>query len=487
VADKPDFSDLDKLRSIEELASHQTTVKREIDDLNAEYNGLPFPSEVREQVATKKESWDEADRRIAELTARKVMAERMAGSEHNTERVSDDFFGSKPSTREIDIYDLSTVRGGSVEKVNSEYRDRAMRAVEITSFPHPVAKQDEVKAHIAHLLDTADSEDKWLAKRILSTGAPAYRRAFGKTLAGAPLSPEEQRALSQTTTEGGFAVTFDLDPTIVPTSNGAVNPFRRVCKVQSISTNEWRGVSAGAVVAQYRAELAEVTDNAPTLAQPAFLPKRADVFIPFSIEIGQDWSGLQSEMARLIQDGKDTLEATQFAVGVGTTVFPQGIVVGATNTATTGTTTVLAVNDIYKTEEALPPRFRPNAQWFANRFIYNKVRQLDTAGGANLWVQDLRQGLAANETGNTGYSLIGYPANEASGMAATLATTTKLAVLGDPNYYVVVDRIGLNIELIPHLFATANNRPSGQRGIFAMWRNTARVFDPSGFITLVGL
>jgi hypothetical protein len=41
--------------------------------------------------------------------------------------------------------------------------------------------------------------------------------------------------------------------------------------------------------------------------------------------------------------------------------------------------------------------------------------------------------------------------------------------------------------LIPHLFGVTANYPSGQRGIYAMWRNTGRVLDPSGFITLVGL
>jgi predicted phage gp36 major capsid-like protein len=53
------------------------------------------------------------------------------------------------------------------------------------------------------------------------------------------------------------------------------------------------------------------------------------------------------------------------------------------------------VSDVYKTEEALGPRFRPRAQWVANRFIYNKVRQFDTAGGAALWMQ-LGRGLANN-------------------------------------------------------------------------------------------
>jgi hypothetical protein len=37
----------------------------------------------------------------------------------------------------------------------------------------------------------------------------------------------------------------------------------------------------------------------------------------------------------------------------------------------------------------------------------------------------------------------------------------------------------MDVELIPHLFATANNRPSGQRGLYAYWRNTTAIKNPS--------
>jgi HK97 family phage major capsid protein len=398
-----------------------------------------------------------------------------------------------PIRKPENIYDKAAVYRDSrtPEHASQLFRENAMRAVEGAVFPHERANQEDAKGHVAQLLahDTRDGE---IAKRILTTGSPTYKRAFGKMLVAGTLdvlTSEERAVMAEGAgATGGFAITFELDPTIVKTSNGAVNPYRRVCRVVSISgTNEWRGVSSGAVVATYEAESTAAVDRSPTLAQPAFLAKRAQTLIDFSIELQQDWPQLQAEMAGLIQDSKDTLEAAQFATGVGTTVFPQGITVGFTNTATTGTTTVLAVNDIYKTEEALAPRFRPNAQWFANRFIYNKIRQLDTAGGANLWVPDLRTGIPNNETGNTGYNLIGYPANESSGLAASLATTTKLAVLFDPSYFVIVERVGMDIELIPHLFDATTNYPTGRRAIYAMWRNTGRVFDIAGGVTLVGL
>jgi len=138
-------------------------------------------------------------------------------------------------------------------------------------------------------------------------------------------------------------------------------------------------------------------------------------------------------------------------------------------------------------EEALGPRFRPRAQWLANRFTYNKARQFDTAGGSGVWLPSLQASLASDvpRGGNTGYELIGYAANEDSAMAAALTTGSKIAVLGDPRYYIIVDRIGMDIEVIPHLFGATNRFPTGQRGFYAFWRNNANVISANAFRVLV--
>jgi predicted phage gp36 major capsid-like protein len=39
----------------------------------------------------------------------------------------------------------------------------------------------------------------------------------------------------------------------------------------------------------------------------------------------------------------------------------------------------------------------------------------------------------------------------------------------------------MNVELVPHLFATANNRPSGQRGFYAWWRVGADSVNDAAF------
>jgi Phage capsid family len=100
-----------------------------------------------------------------------------------------------------------------------------------------------------------------------------------------------------------------------------------------------------------------------------------------------------------------------------------------------------------------------------NRAIWNKVRQFDTSGGAQLWMY-VAQGLdnQVPTPGNTGARVLGYPASEASAMASTTTTGSKIIVMGDFRYYVIVDRVGMDIEVIPHLFGPTNRFPTGRGG-----------------------
>ena len=117
--------------------------------------------------------------------------------------------------------------------------------------------------------------------------------------------------------------------------------------------------------------------------------------------------------------------------------------------------------------------------------FYNKIRAIDTAGGAQLWTQNLQVGLDVNREGNTGYRLLGYPAEECSGFTTTYTGAgNKVAVFGDASYFVIVDRVGLNLELVPIIFGAAQgNLPTGQRGLYAWWRNTSKVLSAAAFLT----
>lgn len=499
----------------EERVARIADLQRWFDEQNEEFRDDAFPAEVQEQWDANQRELREHEETVAQLERRDAEIRRQAERQENRESGASLPQGRPASPQlisrmgEREVYDLSTVRYNPLDpaRASVEMRDRALRAVEIAHFAHPDADNDHCRSHVTKLLrrgmEDDDIEIGPLARRILTTGSPAYKRAFaklvGSAMRGVPgfanLSVEEQRAVDAvramsvgTGSSGGFAVPYTLDPTVVPTSNLSVNPFRRICRTEQITGLQWNGVTSAGVTAGYATEGTEASDNSPTLAQPTMNVVRAQCFVPVSIELTQDWGALQSELASLIQDAKDDLEATKFTTGTGTNE-PTGLITGATTTVTTATAATFAISDLYKLEEALGPRFRPRAQWLANRFIYNKARQFDTAGGSGVWLPGLQPGLNNDvpRGGNTGFELIGYPANEDSAMAAALTTGTKIAVLGDPRYYLIVDRIGMDIEVIPHLFGATSRFPTGQRGFYAFWRNNANVLSANAFRVLVTL
>jgi HK97 family phage major capsid protein len=373
--------------------------------------------------------------------------------------------------RAADPFDLSDLR---YDASPSEVRGRAVTALEQVR-----GLDDTQRQHVTQLVERHGGE---LIGRVLATGSDTYRAAAAKLMGGQQhlLTDAERqaviRAQSLTDAAGGFAVPFTLDPTILLTNAGTLSPLRQISRVETIVTEKWNGVSSAGATATYKAEAAEVADNAITLAQPSVDVERLDVFVPFSFEIGADWAGFENDMRMVILDAKSRAENTAFTTGSGAD-SPQGFVTGLDGTASEvapTTAETFAVADIYKLEEALGDRFIPNASWLAHRAIYNDIRQFDTTGGASLWE---RLGAA------TPPELIGYPAYKSSDMdsgfdAAATADNFILAFGDWKAGFLIVDRVGMNFELVPHLFATANNRPSGQRAILAWCRNGSKVIVP---------
>ena len=270
-----DATELNELRSIEELTNKQKAVKAEIAALEEEHHGLPFPDDARERYAGLVETNEEIDKRVVELDKReKYLAHIAANGTGDPARVTPAWDPPKlerTSLAERDIYDLSSVRFNPENPAQGrqEYRDRAMRAVELAHFPETISRE-QAQERIGRLLDEYDTPDGSLARRILKTGSPQYRAAFRKWMSGVPMTNEEQRAFSLGTT--GIPITFTLDPTLIPVSASVVNPLRAISNVEPIvGSNEWRGTTAAAITAARAAEGAVTTDNTPTLAQPAIV------------------------------------------------------------------------------------------------------------------------------------------------------------------------------------------------------------------------
>ncbi len=371
------------------------------------------------------------------------------------------------------FWDLSTIRSSvsGPEEATRQLKERAKRALEQADFAHEEAEQDDTQAHVEKLMARKDGAHGVVSRRIMQTGSPTYRRAFQKKLTGQELSPEEQRSmnlLGEEGAEGGFAVPYTLDPTFNLTSNGVENPVRQLADVKQITTNSWKGVNTSGTTANYDGEGEEVDDGSFKLSQPEIDAHRCSVFVPFSYEYGQDFGSLETELATVTQDAKDTREASAFLTGTGEKQ-PFGLLVGATTgVKETATKEVLAVADLYTLKGALPPRYVPGASWLANDAQYDRIRQLDDDGGADLWVQ-LGDGRPAN--------LIGKPAYEWSTMDGSTTGGKLIAVYGDiKRCYVIVERLGMAVQIIPNLMGE-NGRPKGESGFYAFWRNGAKVRD----------
>src|SRR3989442_867767 len=79
----PTDVDLNDLRTVRELAAYQRKVQSHLTSLNAEFAGLPFTAEAREQFADLKETDDEISNRIKEIEARqRILSHYAERSEH---------------------------------------------------------------------------------------------------------------------------------------------------------------------------------------------------------------------------------------------------------------------------------------------------------------------------------------------------------------------------------------------------------------------
>ena len=473
------------VKTIDELRARDVDIQARFTEIHNEFGASVLPEEVRAEWENLIGERNEGRRAIADFESRTKQLAAMAVDEARHEPVMiDDARNVNRNVRRRNgvpdnIFAVEEYRGlsSSMDELKQGFRDGAALVLERTSIAHPRADEATARTQVLRLLDTKDSDDGILAQRIISTGSPAYQRAWSKSLKGSPLTSEEQRALSLgADADGGFAVPFQLDPTVILTSDGVINPIRTMARIEQIIGKEWQGITTDGVTVTRTTESDEATDDSPTLAQPVVRANRVQGFIPFSIEIGQDWGSLQSEMAVLLSDAKDVEEsdaATGFILGDGVGINAGGII-GSLDSGSAVTTVgdnAFAVADLYKLEENVPPRFRARAQMLANKAIYNKVRQFDTSGGADLWVR-----LEAGKPGE----LIGYPAPEASAMDSTVADATEIILMGDFRFFLIVDRIGMSIELIPHLFG-ASGRPTGQRGIYAIWRNNSVILVDNAF------
>jgi HK97 family phage major capsid protein len=373
---------------------------------------------------------------------------------------------------------------------NAEARDKALRALDDrnSSARLTADQQEQVEKQIRRNTD--------IARRVIVTENEHYREAWMKLVThpqGAMFLNEDERqairaweeyraASEGTTTAGGFGIPVFIDPSIILTAQGSGNPFLTLARQVEVNTNKWKGVSSAGVSWAFQAEAATVADNAPTIAQPEVDVYMARGFIPFSIEVGQDYPGFADEMQTLLASGYDELLIDKFTRGSGSNE-PTGLITALSANTNVRVTVAsggsLTQSDPYKVWKALPQRFRRNASWLMNVGVNNSVRQLGTANVFHAYTENLPA-----EWADMLFGKAVYESPYMNDVTTSTSATIEVAAVGDFSNYVIARRGGMSVELVPHLVdATISGtaRPTGQRGWFAYARIGGNSVNDLGF------
>lgn len=495
-----------KVQTMEELVARQDAILARQKEIDAEHGVAELTGDVKTEFDQLDDEWVKNQAAIDDATSRARSIAMKGGNPDAREgganaetaaavaearRGGKQFSVITEAHRKVpeNIWALEDYRKrASIDELPGLLAEGARRANEVTAYE--TDSPDVPKAFVERLLvaeAAATKKDAAFAQRFLITSSREFDSAFGKLVMGRPLSQVEQSLISQAVSVGGLGsetpVPVTIDPTVLHTSDGAANPMRAISRVVSITGNTWRGISSDGVSIDYAAELTAVNPQTPTFDAPDVTVVKAQAEIQFSIEVDQDWPAMRGELGTMFQEAKDEKEAVKFLLGSGVNE-PEGLITAliadGTVTVDTATVNTLALSDPDLLVDALPPRFDANAQWIANRSVYSALRAL-AGSRTDFWVP-FSQGFRNRPSGTTGYTMLDYPVNVASSMSKLITTgNEKVLILGDfGRGFVIVDRIGLNVELDP-LVRDTNGKLTGARALYAYFRNTSALRTAKAF------
>lgn len=474
---------------VAELRSRISEIETELRTIHETAGDEPFTEEQQTQWDALKDERAAKEKEQKDLEARLADVARFAAKPE--QRESGDGATGAPKSPEfmqrVDPFDGRDAR--SLTKI--EARDKALAIVDGKEHTRHLADAQREKAYQVLRTSTGDCDGSYVGRLMLLTETDDYRSAFVKlvTQPQPVLTAEESRAVNAVAeframsgtadSAGGFGVPVLIDPSIILTAQGSLNPFRKIARVETATTDAWRGVSSAGVSWSYGAEGSTAGDNSPTLAGPVVNVHEAKGFIPYSIRVGMDYPNFASEMSTLLMSGYDELQAQKFAVGAGDgSDEPFGVITALdanTNVEVSVTTDgAFGGADINKAWGALPDRYKANATWVMNYDVANEVASFGNGNNLSFVTVDLTGQIETLRTRPVEFSSYFPDFTGTTGAA-------NILVVGDFRNYVIADRVGMSVELVPHLFDVTNNRPTGQRGWFAYARNGADSVNDLGF------
>lgn len=379
----------------------------------------------------------------------------------------------------------------SMFETAQEVRGRATKAIERWTA------DDEIKQAATVMVERIDElSAPGVADHILRYGRPEYVEAFRKYARAqgrpefvAELTPaeaavwringEHQRS---TLDLAGAVLPAPIDPTVVPTGDGNVNPLREISRVDQTTSNTKTYITSRGTTVSYDGELAQVSDDTPELDDLVITTRKGQGWIEASLEAAMDQPRFDLEMVRILEEARSDLDAAVLVNGTSGSNEPNGFVTQLINTTASVaplTPEVFAAADVYNLLEELPPRFRANAVWGAEISTINQIDQFETTNGAKLFP----------EVGNTDPVLLRRRLFELSEMSpASMINVSStgvhpILVVGDfQSNFIILDRLGTTVAFAgPATIMGDDKRPLGKVGAYMYWRMGSSITDWNAF------
>lgn len=470
----------------EELAAKADALRAELLELDA------VEAPTAEQVTRSTEALAEFDAVTADLEASRKQDEKIdaiRAAEANPAQRENGFGAGVQVMVKKDPFENVAQLANRHGVDNGDVVSRAVTALSEVSSR---GTSDEDRENAVRTVETVPGA----AAFAIAHAAPAYRSAFEKWGAAQGINPiytpdeigaiqaaqAVRAAFSLTGNAGGYTLPTLLDPTLIKTGTAVKDNLRSISRVETITQNVWHGVTVGNVVAYWTAEAADFTAGNPTFGSPSVTAAKLTAYLPASYEIFED-STLMGQLPGLIAEGMSFVEQTAFISGSGSGA-PKGIITaisataGSTVTATTrGSFTASSSVDVYAVVNAVTPRYEESSTWVANKSFFNTVNQMSPNGGGSLFWRNFDQAGWAKPP------LLGSPVLTASDMAASgsWSSGTVVAILGDFSQFLIVDRVGTEVEFVQTVFNGSTSLPSGQRAMVAHKRVGSDVTDVNAF------
>jgi HK97 family phage major capsid protein len=324
----------------------------------------------------------------------------------------------------------------------------------------------------------ADVPDEFVVRRTEAqrirhaVSQPQYRDAFWRGIrrSWAGIEDAERRALQVgTDSEGGYLVPDEFERTLV---QGLTNPV----VMRSLGATVLTGVSGEREVpfvsshgsASWTAEEANASESDEAFGSRKIGAHKLTRIMKVSVELLQDSAfNLESYISSEFIRAFGAAEDTAFIAGNGA-MRPRGLTLDGTAGVTAAAVDAVTVDELIQLKYALGRAYRPRAVWLAADATVGAISRLKDGNGQYLW----RPGITVGDPD----TLLGRPF-VTSDDVPTMATGNKAIWFGDPAYYYIVDRAGINFQILRELYAV-----SGQVGFLAYKRTDGRLILDASWV-----